>query len=74
MSFESIEQARKCYEDYGKQNGFWIRTRTSCKGQNRSNEVTGMQFVCAKEGKYVAKIENDGVYGHTPQKLPWFSA
>ncbi|KAI8572762.1 hypothetical protein RHMOL_Rhmol01G0225400 [Rhododendron molle] len=29
--------------------------------KNRSNEVTGMLFVCAKEGKYIAKIENDGV-------------
>ncbi|KAG5540932.1 hypothetical protein RHGRI_020979 [Rhododendron griersonianum] len=61
MSFETIEEARKYYEDYGRQNGFWIRTRTSCKGQNRSNEVIGMLFVYLKEGKYVAKIENDGV-------------
>ncbi|XP_058189603.1 protein FAR1-RELATED SEQUENCE 5-like [Rhododendron vialii] len=59
--FETIEEARKYYEEYGRQNGFWIRTRTSCKGRSRSNEVTSMLFVCAKEGKYVAKIENDGV-------------
>ncbi|KAH7864430.1 hypothetical protein Vadar_029527 [Vaccinium darrowii] len=61
MSFETIEEARKYYEDYGRQKGFWIRTRTSSKGQNRSNEVTSMLFVCAKEGKYVAKTEKDGV-------------
>ncbi|KAF7136014.1 hypothetical protein RHSIM_Rhsim08G0130400 [Rhododendron simsii] len=61
MFFETIEEARKYYEDCGRQNGFWICTRTSCTGQSRSNEVTSMLFVCAKEGKYVAKIENDGV-------------
>ncbi|KAG5564456.1 hypothetical protein RHGRI_000597 [Rhododendron griersonianum] len=50
MFFETIEEARKCYENYGRQNG-----------RSRSNEVTSMLSVCAKEGKYVAKIENDGV-------------
>ncbi|KAF7152910.1 hypothetical protein RHSIM_Rhsim01G0112800 [Rhododendron simsii] len=65
MSFETIEEAQKYYEDYGIQNGFWIRTRTSCKGSNRSNEVTSMLFVCAKVKKYVAKIENDGVVEET---------
>lgn len=59
-SFETIEEARKYYEDYGRQKGFWICTRTSSKGQNRSNEVTSMLFVCAKEGKYVVKTEKDG--------------
>ncbi|KAH7838091.1 hypothetical protein Vadar_021972 [Vaccinium darrowii] len=61
MSFETIEEARKYYEDYGRQKGFWILTWTSSKGQNRSNEMTSMLFVCAKEGKYVAKTEKDGV-------------
>ncbi|KAF7139583.1 hypothetical protein RHSIM_Rhsim07G0153800 [Rhododendron simsii] len=61
MSFATIDEARKYYEDYGRQNGFWIRTRTSSKGQNRSNEVTSMLFVCAKEGKYFARPKNDGV-------------
>ena len=61
MSFETIEEARKYYEDYGRQNGFWIRTRTSSKGQNRSNDVTSVLFVCAKEGMYVRKVEKDSV-------------
>ncbi|KAG5542530.1 hypothetical protein RHGRI_022167 [Rhododendron griersonianum] len=61
MSFATIDEARKYYEDYGRQNGFWIRTRTSSKGQNRSNEVTSILFVCAKEGKYCARPKNDGV-------------
>ncbi|KAF7149366.1 hypothetical protein RHSIM_Rhsim03G0133600 [Rhododendron simsii] len=60
-SFATIDEARKYYEDYGRQNGFWIRIRTSSKGQNRSNEVTSMLFVCAKEGKYCARPKNDGV-------------
>ncbi|GFZ13157.1 hypothetical protein Acr_23g0015420 [Actinidia rufa] len=64
MSFETIEEARKYYEDYGRQNGFWIRTRTSSKGQDRSNDVTSVLFVCAKEGKYVTKAEKDGVEGN----------
>ncbi|KAF7128985.1 hypothetical protein RHSIM_Rhsim10G0133400 [Rhododendron simsii] len=61
MYFETIEEARKYYEDYGRQNGFWIRTRTSKKGRNWSDEVTNMVFVCAKEGKYMAKTKSDGV-------------
>ncbi|KAH7841353.1 hypothetical protein Vadar_028708 [Vaccinium darrowii] len=61
MTFETIEEARKYYEEYGRQKGFWIRTRTSSKGRNRSNEVSSMLLVCAKEGKHVAKTNNDGV-------------
>ncbi|KAI8538337.1 hypothetical protein RHMOL_Rhmol09G0094800 [Rhododendron molle] len=38
--FETIEEARNYYECYGRENGFWIRTRGSAKGRNRSNEVT----------------------------------
>ena len=64
MSFETIEEARKYYEDYGRQNSFWIRTWTSSKGQNQSNDVTSVLFVCAKEGKYVPKAEKDGVEGN----------
>ncbi|GFS35740.1 hypothetical protein Acr_00g0041740 [Actinidia rufa] len=64
MFFETIEEARKYYEDYGRQNGFWIRTRTSSKGQNRSNDVTSVLFVCAKEGMYVRKAEKEGVKGN----------
>ncbi|KAH7842047.1 hypothetical protein Vadar_000783 [Vaccinium darrowii] len=61
MTFETIEEARKYYEEYGRQKGFWIRTRTSSKGRNRANEVSSMLLVCAKEGKHVAKTNNDGV-------------
>ncbi|KAG5543954.1 hypothetical protein RHGRI_016639 [Rhododendron griersonianum] len=60
MYFETIEEAQKYYEDCGRQNSFWILTQTSSKGQNRSNEMNSMLFICAK-GRYVAKTENDDV-------------
>ncbi|KAF7129435.1 hypothetical protein RHSIM_Rhsim10G0083300 [Rhododendron simsii] len=61
MYFETIEEARNYYERYGRENGFRIRTRASSKGRNQSNEVTKVLFVCAKEGKYVAKNQKEGV-------------
>ncbi|KAH7866383.1 hypothetical protein Vadar_019695 [Vaccinium darrowii] len=61
MSFETMDEARKYYEDYGRQKGFWIRTRTSSKGRNRSSAVSSMLFVCAREGKHVARTKNDVV-------------
>ncbi|KAG5550300.1 hypothetical protein RHGRI_015306 [Rhododendron griersonianum] len=61
MYFKTIEEARNYYECCGRENGFWIRTRGSKKGQNRSNEVTKVRFVCTKEGKYAAKNQQEGV-------------
>ncbi|KAH7839591.1 hypothetical protein Vadar_006087 [Vaccinium darrowii] len=63
MCFETIEEARKYYEGYGREIGFWIRTRASNKRRNRSDEVTTILFVCAKEGKYVANAntQKEGV-------------
>ncbi|KAG5553405.1 hypothetical protein RHGRI_011326 [Rhododendron griersonianum] len=61
MYFETIEEARNYYERYGQENGFWIRTRASSKGRNRSNEVTKVLFVCVKEGKYLAKKQQKSV-------------
>ncbi|KAF7152263.1 hypothetical protein RHSIM_Rhsim01G0149600 [Rhododendron simsii] len=61
MYFETIEEAQKYYERYGQENGFWIRTRASGKGRNRSNEVTKVLFVCGKEGKYVARNQQEGI-------------
>ncbi|KAF7138769.1 hypothetical protein RHSIM_Rhsim07G0154600 [Rhododendron simsii] len=61
MYFETIEEARNYYERYGQENGFWIRTRASSKGRNRSDEVTMVLFVCVKEGKYIAKKQQESV-------------
>ena len=52
MFFETIEEAQNYYEEYGRQEGFWIQTQTSSKTRRGLNEVTSMQFVCAHEGKY----------------------
>ncbi|GAB2295246.1 hypothetical protein Dimus_029419, partial [Dionaea muscipula] len=51
MEFDSMEKARDYYEDYGKNQGFWIRTRDMKKNIARSNELTGALFVCHREGK-----------------------
>ncbi|KAK1575774.1 hypothetical protein Q3G72_008203 [Acer saccharum] len=48
-----MDEARNYYEDYGRQEGFWIRTRSSSKTRLGSNEVTSRKFVCAHQGKYV---------------------
>ncbi|KAF7127006.1 hypothetical protein RHSIM_Rhsim11G0039600 [Rhododendron simsii] len=61
MYFETIEEARNYYERYGQENGFWIRTRASSKGRNRSNEITKVLFVCVKEGKYLGKKQQESV-------------
>ncbi|KAF7149619.1 hypothetical protein RHSIM_Rhsim02G0072800 [Rhododendron simsii] len=61
MYFGTIEEARNYYERYGQENGFWIRTRASGKGRNRSDEVTKVLFVCRKEGKYVARNQQKGI-------------
>ncbi|XP_021815269.1 protein FAR1-RELATED SEQUENCE 5-like isoform X2 [Prunus avium] len=55
MVFNTMEEARNYYEEYGRQEGFWIRTRSSSKTRRRLDEVTSRQFVCAHEGKYVPK-------------------
>ena len=56
MLFETLEQARNYYEDYGRQEGFWIRTRSSSKSRVGCNEVTSGQFTCTHQGKHVPKI------------------
>ncbi|KAG5553240.1 hypothetical protein RHGRI_011187 [Rhododendron griersonianum] len=61
MYFDTIEEARNYYERYGQENGFWIRTRGSDKGRNRSNEVTRVRFVCTKEENYATKKQQEGV-------------
>ncbi|CAL8101117.1 unnamed protein product [Prunus armeniaca] len=55
MVFDIMEEARNYYEEYGRQEGFWIRTRSSSKTRRRLDEVTSRQFVCAHEGKYMPK-------------------
>ncbi|KAF6150009.1 hypothetical protein GIB67_043052, partial [Kingdonia uniflora] len=44
MEFESIDQARKYYEEYGRKEGFWIKIRTSTKSKPRSDLVTRVRW------------------------------
>ncbi|KAL6201202.1 hypothetical protein ACLB2K_024917 [Fragaria x ananassa] len=55
MLFETVDEAIKYYEEYGRQEGFWILTQSSRRTRSRSDEVTSCQFVCAHQGKYVWK-------------------
>nr|XP_011457413.1 PREDICTED: protein FAR1-RELATED SEQUENCE 11-like [Fragaria vesca subsp. vesca] len=59
MVFETLEEAGKYYEDYGLQEGFWMRIRTSSKSTSRSNEVTSRLFVCAHQGKHVTRTQKE---------------
>ncbi|WVZ04499.1 hypothetical protein V8G54_025305 [Vigna mungo] len=54
MCFDTMEQAKKCYSDYGKRCGFGVRTRTSKKDKN--NDVYYLRLVCSREGKYVSNV------------------
>ncbi|WVZ10998.1 hypothetical protein V8G54_015528 [Vigna mungo] len=54
MCFDTMEQAKKFYSDYGKRCGFGVRTRTSKKDKN--NDVYYLRLVCSREGKYVSNV------------------
>ncbi|KAF9623875.1 hypothetical protein IFM89_005643 [Coptis chinensis] len=47
MLFNSVEEAHNYYQDYGRQNGFVVRIRSSNKTQTRADEVTSVRFVCS---------------------------
>ncbi|KAM1224818.1 hypothetical protein ACFX2G_044610 [Malus domestica] len=55
MLFDTMEEARNYYQDYGRQEGFWIRTQSSSKTRSRSDDITSRQFVCAHQGKHVSR-------------------
>ncbi|XP_052201705.1 protein FAR1-RELATED SEQUENCE 12-like [Diospyros lotus] len=59
MVFESAEDAREFYKEYGQRVGFTIRnnrTRRSLKDKS----VKGREFVCSKEGFRADKYANGG--------------
>ncbi|XP_024164366.1 protein FAR1-RELATED SEQUENCE 5-like [Rosa chinensis] len=59
MYFETLEEAGRYYEDYGRQEGFWTRIRSSSKSRSQSNEVTSRLFVCAHQGKHVMQTQKE---------------
>ena len=48
--FDTIEEARLCYNEYTRRKGFSIRTRTSRRSAI-TKELDKVLFVCNKEGK-----------------------
>ncbi|XP_014511564.1 protein FAR-RED IMPAIRED RESPONSE 1-like [Vigna radiata var. radiata] len=54
MCFDTMQEAKKFYSDYGKRCGFGVGTITSKKDDN--NEVYYLRLVCSREGKYVSNI------------------
>ncbi|KAF8408763.1 hypothetical protein HHK36_004832 [Tetracentron sinense] len=65
MLFDSIEEAKRYYEEYGRDNGFSIRVRSSDKTRGRVNEVTGVKLVCSREGhhkKIVVEVAAESIF------------
>ncbi|KAF8412287.1 hypothetical protein HHK36_000248 [Tetracentron sinense] len=49
---DEIGTFKKYYEEYGRRKGFSIRVRSSDKTRGRVDEVTGVKFVCLREGNH----------------------
>ncbi|XP_017405958.2 protein FAR-RED IMPAIRED RESPONSE 1-like [Vigna angularis] len=54
MCFDTMDEAKKFYSNYGRRCGFGVRTRTSKKDDN--NELYYLRLVCSREGKYVSTL------------------
>ncbi|XP_014492202.1 protein FAR-RED IMPAIRED RESPONSE 1-like [Vigna radiata var. radiata] len=69
ICFDTMQEAKKFYSDYGKRCGFGVRTRTSKKDAN--NVVYYLRLVCSREGKFVSSIhpEVKTLPSHTNQCL-----
>ncbi|OVA02136.1 FAR1 DNA binding domain [Macleaya cordata] len=61
MTFDSFEEAKDFYEEYGRQKGYNIRTRSTYKDR-RGPEVTSALFVCSCEGfnQKIPKSDDEG--------------
>ncbi|KAG5564457.1 hypothetical protein RHGRI_000597 [Rhododendron griersonianum] len=55
MFFETIEEARKCYENYGRQNGFWIRKYVAKIENDGVVEENDENDETEKDGKGILK-------------------
>ncbi|XP_026383855.1 protein FAR1-RELATED SEQUENCE 5-like [Papaver somniferum] len=51
MTFNSFEEARDSYIEYGRNNGFDVRIRSTNKTRVRVDQVTSDHFVCSREGQ-----------------------
>ncbi|KAI3995494.1 hypothetical protein MKX01_007296 [Papaver californicum] len=58
MIFSSIREAEVSYQDYGRENGFIMRRRSTYKAQ-RGRRVTRVLFTCSCEGLHKKKCSVD---------------
>ncbi|KAK2633759.1 hypothetical protein Ddye_028551 [Dipteronia dyeriana] len=61
MTFNSSDEVRDYYTDYGRHMGFSERIRSTNKTRFHVDEVTGIHFVCSREGKRRKRQKLDGV-------------
>ncbi|KOM54344.1 hypothetical protein LR48_Vigan10g023600 [Vigna angularis] len=54
MCFDTMEEGKKFYTDYGIRSGFSVRIRTSKKNENK--ELNYLKLAYSREGKYVTYI------------------
>ncbi|KAF9604692.1 hypothetical protein IFM89_009128 [Coptis chinensis] len=62
MIFRSLEDAKSYYYEFGQQNGFESRARSTQKKAHGDDSVTVCEMVCAREGTHTKKqgnAEND---------------
>ncbi|KAF8402298.1 hypothetical protein HHK36_013250 [Tetracentron sinense] len=57
MEFESADDAREFYENYGRRTGFTIRNNR-IRRSHKDNSIIGWEFVCSKEGFRAEKYVN----------------
>ncbi|XP_068466498.1 protein FAR-RED IMPAIRED RESPONSE 1-like [Phaseolus vulgaris] len=57
MSFDSAEDVRTFYREYGIKMGFGTRIQSSKKGKD--NEIRYFMLVCSREGKYVFPLPSE---------------
>ncbi|KAL9419140.1 hypothetical protein AB3S75_036986 [Citrus x aurantiifolia] len=69
MLFETLEQAINYYEDYGRQDGFWIRTQSSSKSRVGCNEVTSGQLLVPIKGSMCQRLISLILWKNTMKKM-----
>ena len=52
--FDSLDDVKQFYRNYGIRSGVGIRIRTSARGKD--NEINYVKLVCSCEGNYVSAI------------------
>ncbi|XP_026380569.1 protein FAR1-RELATED SEQUENCE 5-like [Papaver somniferum] len=61
MQFNSYEEAREYYTEYGRHNGFTVQVRSTNRTRRGVEEVTAAYMVCSREGNKVKVSNIEGV-------------